>query len=947
MSYAIGSLIKTRGREWVILPGSEPDLLKVRPLGGTEDETTGLYLPLEGDNIEPARFDLPSPDDAGDYLSSRLLRDALRLGFRSNAGPFRSFGRIAAEPRPYQLTPLLMALKLDPIRILIADDVGIGKTIEALLIARELLDRGEIRRFAVLCPPHLAEQWQSELHDKFHIQAERVLASTAAKLERVCGGSESLFDHYPCLVVSTDFIKSDRRCDEFLRSAPELVIIDEAHTCAWGEQRSGRHQRYQLVKKLSEHPERHLLLVTATPHSGKEEAFRSLLGFLKTDFSQLPEDLSGAHNKKHRRHLAAHFIQRKRGDITAYLNTDTPFPEREERDATYTLSPEYKKLFEKVLRYARKSLCESSQTGHRQRVRWWSALALLRALASSPAAAARTLRNRAAVADTETVEEADEIGRRTVFDLADEDAAENMDITPGADSGEPGDKGAGERRRLSEMARMAEKLQGKNDNKLHTAADIIAELLRNGFHPIVFCRFIQTAEYLTTELRKLLPKRTGLKDLEITAVTGSLPPEEREQRVLALGEFFHRLLIATDCLSEGINLQAHFDAVIHYDLSWNPTRHEQRAGRADRYKQPSPKVRVLTYYGVDNQIDGIVLDVLFKKHKSIRGTLGISVPMPVNSNQVVEAIFEGLLLKEQGAGKAGQLGLFDNLDDLLPPETKTFISEWDKAADREKKSRALFAQHSIKVKEAARELEAMQAAIGSGAEAARFVRTALEAHGARIQECNTALNIDLSESPAGLCDALNNPKPFTARFELPVKDKEIYLNRTHPLVENLAAYVFDTALDPLLDSRAKRAGVIRTRSVQKPAVLFLLRCRYHLITQRGGQEWPLLAEDCLSAAFTGAPNNPQWLDDASVEALFQAKADANMDPAQTKHRLQRILENFAILSPHLETAAKQHGQSLLDAHRRVRAAAAVKGIRYRVESLLPVDVVGLFGFMPI
>ncbi|MCL5780969.1 MAG: ATP-dependent helicase, partial [Firmicutes bacterium] len=173
MSYAVGSLVKARGREWVVLPDSRDDLLVLRPLGGTEDEVTGIYLPLE--QVEPARFDLPDPSKLGDYRSCRLLRDAVRLGFRSGAGPFRSFARLAVEPRPYQLVPLLMALKLDPVRLLIADDVGIGKTVEACLIARELLDRGEVRRLAVLCPPHLAEQWQTELKEKFHIEAELVL----------------------------------------------------------------------------------------------------------------------------------------------------------------------------------------------------------------------------------------------------------------------------------------------------------------------------------------------------------------------------------------------------------------------------------------------------------------------------------------------------------------------------------------------------------------------------------------------------------------------------------------------------------------------------------------------------------------------------------------------------------------------------------------------------
>src|SRR6266702_1358644 len=184
MSFAIGSLVKARGREWVVLPESGEQMRVLRPLGETEDEVTGIYVPLE--RVDPAHFDLPDPAQLGDYRSCRLLRDAVRLGFRSSAGPFRSFGHIAVEPRPYQLVPLLMALKLDPVRMLIADDVGIGKTIEACLIARELLDRGEVARMAVLCPPQLAEQWQNELRDKFHIDAAIVLPGTVTRLERHC-----------------------------------------------------------------------------------------------------------------------------------------------------------------------------------------------------------------------------------------------------------------------------------------------------------------------------------------------------------------------------------------------------------------------------------------------------------------------------------------------------------------------------------------------------------------------------------------------------------------------------------------------------------------------------------------------------------------------------------------------------------------------------------------
>jgi len=231
MSFAVGSLVKARSREWVVQADSTDDLLVLRPLSGGEDETTGICPELEP--VEPATFDLPDPTRLGDEQSCRLLRDAVRIGFRSSAGPFRSIGNLAVDPRPYQLVPLLMALKLDPVRILIADDVGIGKTVEAALIARELLDRAEVKRMAVLCPPHLAEQWQEELDQKFHIKAELVTSGNIAKLERNCRRNESVFDVYPYLIVSIDFIKSKRRKDDFLRACPKLRMISFGPARSW------------------------------------------------------------------------------------------------------------------------------------------------------------------------------------------------------------------------------------------------------------------------------------------------------------------------------------------------------------------------------------------------------------------------------------------------------------------------------------------------------------------------------------------------------------------------------------------------------------------------------------------------------------------------------------------------------------------------------------------
>ena len=330
-----------------------------------------------------------------------------------------------------------MALRLEPVRLLIADDVGIGKTVEAGLIARELLDRGEIRRLAVLCPPHLAEQWQGELADKFHIEAELVLPSTVRRLERGLAVDQSLFERYPFVIVSTEYIKSPRRRDDFLRVCPEMVIVDEAHTCAFSaDNRGGRHLRHQLLQGLAADVERHLLLVTATPHSGDEGAFRSLLGLLQRDFLNLPVDLSGSENQAARESIARHLVQRRRADVRAYMDAETVFPEREEAEENYALAKEYRRLLDNILEYARERVTSAEGDRRRQRVRWWSALALLRSLASSPAAAAATLRTRSSTVEADDVAEADRLGERAILDLDDVESGEQLDLAPGGQEDE-------------------------------------------------------------------------------------------------------------------------------------------------------------------------------------------------------------------------------------------------------------------------------------------------------------------------------------------------------------------------------------------------------------------------------------------------------------------------------------------------------------------------------
>jgi hypothetical protein len=546
-AFEVGALVQARGREWVVLPQSEPPaFLVLRPLGGADDEVAGVFPALE--QVSPATFAPPDPADIGTAMSAGLLRTALRIGFRASAGPFRSLARLAVEPRAYQLVPLLMALRQDTVRLLIADDVGIGKTIEAGLAAAELLEQGDATGLAVLCGPALAEQWQRELASKFGIRAELVLPGTIRRLERGLLQGETLFDRFRHIVVSTDFIKRPGLREQFWHGCPDLLIIDEAHTCVSdGTGGRSRMLRHELVRGLAKDTGRHLILVTATPHSGKEEGFRNLLALLKPDLESV--DLESVQGRER---LARHFVQRRRADIRSYPGQSTAFPEdRLSQERPYPLSREYKELFSDVLQYAREAVRDPDGGQLRQRVRYWSALALLRALASSPRAAAATLSTRAANLDAEDVAEADRLGRSAVLDLPDEETVESADATPGAD----GEVAAGEtahRRRLRRFADRATKLEGAGDAKLALLAEVVTGLLLDGYNPIVFCRFIDTAEYVAEHLARRLGN-----DYEVAAVTGVLPPDEREARIreLTKDEARRPVLVATDCLSEGVNLQ--------------------------------------------------------------------------------------------------------------------------------------------------------------------------------------------------------------------------------------------------------------------------------------------------------------------------------------------------------------------------------------------------------
>lgn len=930
-----GSLVSARGREWIVLPESDQQTLRLRPLGGGERDETLVYLPLERQPVQPATFPWPTVDQARNHSASQMLLDALQLKLRSGAGPFRSFGNIAVEPRAYQLVPLLMALKLPTVRLLIADDVGIGKTIEGALIAREMLDRGEIQRLTVLCPPHLCEQWQRELASRFHVPAVVVRSNTADRLERDLPPGASLFDAHPFTVVSLDYIKSERRREAFQRFCPEFVIVDEAHTCTQAGQ--GRQQRYQLLKGLAAQLDRHLVLLTATPHSGDEEAFFNLLGLLRSDFTQLM-DLPPGQRSDLREALSRHFVQRRRPDIAEWQDSSM-FPDRQTAEITYRLTGAWGQLFNDVLAYARELVERSEGQGLReQRMNWWAALALLRCISSSPAAAVNALRTRlqgaqgeAGATDAASLEEFEAQASDRVLDGT-EDALSTDDMEPGAQTEDS--------LRLQELMASAQALAGQqNDPKLAKLQEHLAVLLKDGFQPVVFCRYIATAHYLAASLQE------KFKSVTVKAVTGELTPDEREAAVEQLGESDLRILVATDCLSEGINLQGLFTAVVHYDLSWNPTRHEQREGRVDRFGQKAREVRSTMLYGEDNPVDGAVLQVILRKAESIRKELGVLVPMPDNEGKLTQALMNAVLLRK-GAALNAQSQL-----DLFGGPAKEIDLAWQSAKEKAKQNRSIFAQRRLKPEDVLPEWRKSAAVLGGEADVERFVSRAATQLGAPLQPVKQHFKLLTEHLPGTVQERLAAEGLFgTLRidFHQPAAQGATFIHRTHPLVAVLADTLLEQALDatPSSDDAAAvaRAGAAFVSAVSLKTTVLLLRIRHQLTVSHGTYTRLLMCEEAVAVAAAGSDPFAE-LTPEQTRQLLGAEATRNMPAPLRDRQLQSALDALPGWQPHFEAIAKARAQALLADHRRVREAAEGRG-SYQVTASLPVDVMGLYVLLP-
>jgi superfamily II DNA or RNA helicase len=947
-----GKLVKFRGRRCVVQPSSDSEIILLKPLGGSDDELISVFEPVlqTFDKLEDDQFELPDKSDLDSFLTAKLLYDAARLSFRQVSGPFRCMGKLSFRPRSYQLVPLIMALKQPVARLLIADDVGIGKTIEAILILRELLERGSIKSFAVLCPPHLCEQWQKELADKLDIDAVIIRSSTVAALERKIVGDDTLnvFNYYPYQVVSIDYVKNgSTKMPAFLKDVPELVIVDEAHTCTKNldvNKRSQSQQRYELLEKIASREQQHLVLLTATPHSGKDGEFKSLLGLVNTEFETYNfSDLTTSEKRK----VAAHFIQRKRKNIEKWLDEETPFPKRTTEELPYAISAssDYYKLYQDVLKFAR-GISTEGVTENKARIKYFAALSLLRGVMSSPAAGFEMLQKRKYRLTEQDEVTAEEVRENPIVEKWDEQSdSEQVEII---DRAELTDSEWNVLHRLAQKA--AELTSIEKDQKVKRCTEQIKLWISKGQSPIVFCRFIATAQFVAKILKEHLPK-----DVDVRAITSELSDEERREKIDEMAKSQRRVLVATDCLSEGINLQDKFNAILHYDLPWNPNRLEQREGRVDRYGQPGwvdkngnhqNTIDVKMLFGEDNPIDVVVLKIIIEKIQRIQNTSGVSIALADDNRSVMDKVLKEVLLNPDKAKNrfAKQMRLDFGASPELDELDAEITNEIEAAREKAEKIRSIFAHESIMPEEVKKDLHEVDEAIGDVATLEAFVIAASKLLGANFEKVNGGYIFKKMNMDDWMAAALGQGDKIHISFQSPTPQGFRYIGRNHRFVEQLCHRIIANSLDKERKvNKAARASVFRTDAVNTQTTLIQFRVRN--VIREVTKLHEMVSEEMFLWGYEQTPDGINALAIDRCKELLHTSNALDVSNERQEIIFEKELEHFKQLHPDFIKVVEMRSDELVNAHTRFAKYIGAKRFE-AVTPVLPPDILGVYVLIP-
>lgn len=620
-----GQLVHVRQRPFVVrdvrtsaLPSrgtAEPQ--NIVTLSSLEDEGLGeemtVIWELEPGAVCHEESGLPTPKEFDEPRRLEAFLDSVRWGAVSQAderalqSPFRS----GIEVDDYQLDPVVRALSMPRVNLLIADDVGLGKTVETGLVAQELILRHRVRTVLVVCPSSLQVQWRDEMRDKFGLDFRIVDTELMRDLRRRRGLHVNPWSHFPRLITSVDFLKRERPLRLFRECLPsngessyprrfDLLVVDEAHNVA----PSGRgkyatdSQRTAAIRTLVPHFE-HRLFLSATPHNGYRESFSALLELL--DNQRFARNVM-----PNRGQLEAVMVRRMKSELKMRWDGSRRFADRKVLPIEVDYTAAERRAHRALRLYGEARQASAAADGERFATEFVIKL-LKKRLFSSPAAFASTLEKH-----VKTVGLGGSTGEARVWqkqlENADEDQANDEDYeTTTLEAIETASKvarplTAEEKKLLGELREYASTAGSLADSKAKALIAWLTAIVRpkgnwSNQRVIIF------TEYRTTQkwLHGLLAAAGLATGNRLLMIYGGMDLQEREEAKAAFQADPEispvRILLATDAASEGINLQNHCHILVHNEIPWNPNRLEQRNGRVDRHGQKAKEVEVFHFVG--------------------------------------------------------------------------------------------------------------------------------------------------------------------------------------------------------------------------------------------------------------------------------------------------------------------------------------------------------------
>ncbi|MFO8145168.1 MAG: helicase-related protein [Candidatus Syntrophosphaera sp.] len=730
--FSPGKIIEARKRLWRV-DSQDKNILHVTALDAAEDHAR-LYLPFE--KVEPGKLDWPDPDRVGFPQAQELMLQAFRLSMIHSTAPLLSLQRSRAIPVDYQLVPVVMALEQSDVRLLIADDVGLGKTIEAGLVVTELMARGLAKRLLVICPASLREQWQEALEYFFHIKAEIFSRKHRRALEKDLPAGANPWEFHDAFVVSVDYAKMPRIKNQINSVHWDVVIIDEAHKVGKphqsGPDQSVSKQRWDLGQELAySNKIDHFLMLTATPHNGYTDSFASLLRLLDVGAVSGPQ-----HNPNIHREIAQnHVIQRRRKDVEAWLEQrggQSAFPDRDQDEVIVDTSQLELDVFQSVQDYGDLVIEHAEEAaGNIQTLAGWAVLHLHKRALSSPEALRQSLKNREeslrqqleglSVSDRGVSVEA------AKANVLDEDPGELFDeeeIVRRSEriSIDQEDSIRAELSALEELQAQAKTITPAKDSKLQELLqDPLRRMLNQRPKVIIFSRYRDTMDYVADQIEKASQNKLVYEDVEVITLHGGMSQNKRQEQFSAFEKAQKAVLVATDAISEGLNLQHVASQVIHYELPWNPNRLEQRNGRVDRFGQREPKVYIRTMV-MDETLDASILKHLVRKAERIRADFGFSPPYFGDEANIIDFIHEH---GYETTLTPRQLDLFRRTSETQKKEGPLQDMMGDEAAQRIQEE-SFYGQTQVSLDEVERRMKKVRETVGSAEDVERFVLSGLD-----------------------------------------------------------------------------------------------------------------------------------------------------------------------------------------------------------------------------